>query len=467
MSTADDSTGIALGLITALLSLALYVWTALALSAVFRKSGEEAWKAWVPFLNLAVLLRLGGMSPWFLLLLVVPVLGQLVVWVVLVIACFRVNVAFGHGAGLTVVAALLFPVWASILGFGPARWLGADRAPAHGPRRSGVVDAAPDDSAYARAVTPAYTPLLDAAPRSSGFEDLGLGDSDPGAPPIPPAPTAAPVAAPAVPAPAVPAPVVAPDPAPAAPAPVASAPPPSWAAWAPEVTGEVTGAEAGAPAPISAVPVRPASAEPPLTPPMTLPSVDDAPATTRPPVTRVPAAGREDDEPWAPARSPLPDPDAPAETSAEVSAIAAGPESPRSARAAVSAQHARPALPDDPIDETIITRRRRTAWELLPPGGAPIPLTSETVILGRKPLPDRSRPKAQLVSIPDGTVSKTHALLVLRDEHWYVTDLGSTNGVLFATVMGTEVEAPVGEEMEAGERFYLGDAEIRLRRTDG
>lgn len=434
MSTADDSTGIAFGLITALLSLALYIWTALALSAVFRKSGEEAWKAWVPFLNLAVLLRLGGMSPWFLLLLIVPVVGQLAVWVVLVIACFRVNVAFGHGAGLTVVAALLFPVWASILGFGPGRWLGSDRPPAHGPRRSGVADAAADGPAYRHDVAPAYTPLLDAAPRSSGFEDLGLGDD--GDRSVPPAPAVA-------------------------------APPPSWAAWAPEVTGEVTGAEADAPAPISAVPVRPASAEPPLTPPMTLPSAGDAPATTRPPVARVPVGPEQDDEPWAPARSPLPDPGAVSETSAEVSAIAAGPESPRSARAAVSAQHARPALPDDPIDETIITRRRRTAWELLPPGGAPIPLTSETVILGRKPMPDRSRPKAQLVSIPDGTVSKTHALLVLRDDHWYVTDLGSTNGVLFATVMGTEVEAPAGEEMEAGERFYLGDAEIRLRRTDG
>ena len=42
------------------LIVALYVWTALALSAVFRKSGEQAWKAWVPILNQVVLLQLGG-----------------------------------------------------------------------------------------------------------------------------------------------------------------------------------------------------------------------------------------------------------------------------------------------------------------------------------------------------------------------------------------------------------------------
>ena len=39
--------------------------------------------------------------------------------------------------------------------------------------------------------------------------------------------------------------------------------------------------------------------------------------------------------------------------------------------------------------------------------------------------------------------------------------------VLFATLMGTEVEATPGEEIEAGERFFLGDAEVRLQRSDG
>ena len=60
-------------------------------------------------------------------------------------------------------------------------------------------------------------------------------------------------------------------------------------------------------------------------------------------------------------------------------------------------------------------------------------------------------------------MSKTHARLELRDDRWYITDLDSTNGVLFATLIGTEVEATPGVEIEAGERFLLGDAEVRLR----
>ena len=93
---------------------------------MFRKSGEESWQAWVPVLNLVVLLRLGGLSGWLLLLALVPFVGPVAVWVVVVIACHRIGGAFGFGPGMTVLAALLLPVWASVIGFGTSRWVGAE-----------------------------------------------------------------------------------------------------------------------------------------------------------------------------------------------------------------------------------------------------------------------------------------------------------------------------------------------------
>jgi hypothetical protein len=458
MNTAD-STGIALGLISFLLFVAIYVWTALALSAVFRKSGEETWKAWVPVLNLVTLLQLGGFSGWLILLVLVPIVGQLVVWALLIAACYRVNVAFGHGVGMTVLAALVFPVWASILGFGPARWLGTDlvgRGSPAGPRRTaGLLD--DDTAAYVpRVAPPVYTPsapVRPAPPLPSAFAPArAAGDGEP------PVPESAPVTERST----------------LEPAPGAG----RWGEFdlgaVSEVTSEVTGADSAAPAPISAVPLRAAASDPPVAdPPVAEPMIvvppRPAPALGAPPVTRVPPmpAPERDAEPWAPARSPI-EVDPFPETSGQVSAVVGAPDgaTPRSARASVSAQHTGAEIPEDPIDETIITRRRRTAWSLVPPSGAPVPLTSDVVLLGRKPAPDREHPGAQLVSIDDGTVSKTHARLALRDDHWYVTDLGSTNGVLFATLMGTEVEATPGEEIEAGERFFLGDAEVRLQRSD-
>ena len=114
----------ALGMMTLLalvLILAVYVWLALALGAVFRKVGDEQWKAWVPVYNVATLFRHGGFSPWLVLLTFVPVAGL----VVFALAAHRVGRGFGYGAGMTVLAVLAPPVWASIVGFGPARWLGA------------------------------------------------------------------------------------------------------------------------------------------------------------------------------------------------------------------------------------------------------------------------------------------------------------------------------------------------------
>ena len=443
MTTIDDSTAVALGSTSLLLFVVLYVWTALGLSAVFRKSGEQAWKGWVPILNQVVLLQLGGLSGWLFLLVLIPFAGPLILWALLIVACYRINVAFGHGAGLTVVAALLLPLWASILGFGPARWLGPEplarphpagvpasrdgapqRAVAAGGSESGYVPPA-SPAAYGAPVplpgapvsgwTPPPVPptapdgeaVPPAAGAAHGFEPVGFGSEAltdyPSDPPAPP--TSARSSAPVIP------------PFPPLPSAVGSS---RWGGFdlgaVSEVTGDVTGADSGASAPVSAVP-----------------GASSPEKTSR--------AG-----------------------AAVVGVADAG--TPRAARESVSAQHTRAQIPGDPVDETIITRPRRTGWSLIPPTGGHVPITADVVILGRKPDPDRSFPTAQLVSIDDGTVSKTHARLELRDEQWYVTDLGSTNGVMFATLMGTEVEATPGVELEAGERFFLGDAEVRLLRSD-
>ena len=300
MNTIDDSTALGLGMLTFLLIVVLYVWTALALSAVFRKSGEQPWKAWVPIYNQVVLLQLGGYSGWLYLLILLPFLGPLLVWALLIAACYRINVAFGHGVGMTVLAALLLPVWASILGFGPARWLGTELtgrgAPGGGPRRTTAPDV-DDTAAYVpRATPPAYTPSLPPPPPPS--------TPPPPAPPLPPAsgwtpPPAAPGRGRAIGIPSrasvngagvvrCPAPPVAGrsgfEPQPDAHA-------GRWGGFdlgaVTEVTSEVTGADSAAPAPISAVPVRPAAPEAPVGPLRSWP----LPWSPRRPSRRSPASG--------------------------------------------------------------------------------------------------------------------------------------------------------------------------------
>lgn len=500
MSTIDDSTAVALGLTTGVVLILLYVWVALALAALFRKSGEQAWKGWVPILNQIVVLQLGGLSGWLALLLLVPGVGALAFAVCVLIACHSLNKAFGYGGGMTVLAAFLFPVWASVLGFGPARWIGRG---ASGPRRSTAIDptgpasaeidvASPGVAAESRVLPP--PPTMPAAHAAAVAAASAPAPADaapapavasPAAATAPAAPaTASVAAADAAPSP-IPAPAYAADEAREEEAAAADVPAVDDVEWsAPpaaslELTDEVTGAAPGAPTPISAIPrsavtagadvplfAPPAADEAADTAPADAPSVDATPvaatpadAIFAPPAT---AGG------WTPSRSPAPDPEASDEASAEVSAIAGAPDAggPRSARTSVSALYTRAEIPEDPLDETIVARRRRSRWTLSPVGGQPVPLTSEVVIIGRRPAPDAAYPAAQLVAVHDGTVSKTHARMVLRDDRWFITDLGSTNGVLFPTVLGTDVEATPGEETEAGERFLLGDAEMRLARVD-
>lgn len=171
-------------------------------------------------------------------------------------------------------------------------------------------------------------------------------------------------------------------------------------------------------------------------------------------------------DPWQPAQRR--ETDAAFDMSAEVSAVAGAPDAgaPRSALSSISAQHATAGVPDDGehFDATEIAVRHRPTWSLVTPTGSEVPLTSNVVILGRKPASERNDANAQLVPVPDGTrtVSKTHARLEQRDGTWFVTDLGSTNGVVLIGPGGDEHEAAANVPVAITERFLLGDAELRI-----
>lgn len=491
--TIDTSLLTLIGLLSGVIGIALYVWTALALSALFRKIGEESWKGWVPFLNQATVLKWGGFSPWLILLLLVPGLGAVAVLVLTIVSAHRINPGFGYGTGMTVLAAFLFVVWASILGFGPASWRGArpaTAAPPVPPPSGGIGGAS-------SMPVPPRPPLPGTAGPSAAFAAPQAAGSPFGAaPPVPPAPAASGGASPdggafSAPTSGVPdawgppgraasddqsvetdawsaeiddVSAVSPSPYPpssASSAPRPFSPPPPADSRTPSPSGHGAGSSDVVDGLISFVPgARPATQPAPEAPLAAQPPAVPAPAqpSVTAPLPAAPAAPVSDDH------------DAFPEMSGEVSAVVGSPVagSPLSARSSVSAQHRGPDAEDadaDDVDQTVMVRRKTVAWRLIPATGDAIALTSETVVLGRRPAADPAFPLAQLVSVEDQarTVSKTHARLELRGDRWAITDLGSTNGVLLRTLMGEEMEVAPGTELEAGERFYLGDEEFHLQ----
>ncbi|MEZ5111616.1 MAG: DUF5684 domain-containing protein [Microbacteriaceae bacterium] len=447
--------------VSAALTAILYVWTAWSLSALFAKAGQARWQAWVPVLNLIVLLRLGGISAWFVLVALVPGLGQIALLVVWIMAAHRIGRAFGFGTGMTVLAALVPPVWSSVLGWGSARWLGEPAQDEPGPLRVGrTAPAGPAPTPRPEAATQPDAAGSEAAPSAVIPVALAAPARIPPAP-IPPAPI------PPVRVPTAPIPRASMPPAPAA-VPVPPAPGVPLAA-APRAGAGAPPADASAsPAPISSVPgVAAAAPSAPSWAPPTAPTAP-APALAAPaaPFAASPRPGHAE---RAPDDAAEPEPEFDLDGGLEVSAIAGAPTlgEPRSARSAVSAQHSFDEIPDEDVfDVTVMAARRRSTWSLVPPLGEAVLVTADVVIIGRRPGFDADFASAQLVPVADETrtVSKTHARLERRGEEWVVIDLNSTNGVILIDDGGDEIDATPGVPERLTERFLLGDAPLRMRR---
>lgn len=127
------------GLFMLLFALAAYVVNSIFLAKVFKKAGEEGWKAWVPVYNVWVLLELGEQPGWISLLLLpvfIPFIGALVALVPAVysaIAAYKIGLRFGK-EGVFVLLYIFLPlVWVIWLAVdSKAIWKGSTQLTAQG-----------------------------------------------------------------------------------------------------------------------------------------------------------------------------------------------------------------------------------------------------------------------------------------------------------------------------------------------
>ena len=97
-----------------------YVLTGISLSALFRKTGVEQWKAWVPVYSTHEWLRLGGQNGnWaWLSLIGLGIVPSIFVY----IGMHATGKAFRKDTGFLILGILLPIVWVCILGFGKDRY---------------------------------------------------------------------------------------------------------------------------------------------------------------------------------------------------------------------------------------------------------------------------------------------------------------------------------------------------------
>jgi Family of unknown function (DUF5684) len=87
---------------------------------MFTKAGHAGWKCLVPIYGAIVFQRIVGRPGWWALLLFIPVVNI----VFSLIECFDLARVFGKGAGYALGLIFLGPIFALLLAFGPASYVG-------------------------------------------------------------------------------------------------------------------------------------------------------------------------------------------------------------------------------------------------------------------------------------------------------------------------------------------------------
>lgn len=74
-----------------LVAIGIYVFTALSWQTISRKQGYKyPWFAWIPFLNLAMVLQLGRFHWAWIFLVLIPFLGWAAIFILSIIAIWRI-----------------------------------------------------------------------------------------------------------------------------------------------------------------------------------------------------------------------------------------------------------------------------------------------------------------------------------------------------------------------------------------
>jgi hypothetical protein len=118
-ATSDDGNGS----IWAGIAIGSLIWSVLVIVGwwkIFEKAGEAGWKAIIPIYNIYVLLRIVGRPGWMLIGLLIPFVNI----IFLIILMGDLAKSFGRGFGFVLGLIFLNPLFALILGFGSASYVG-------------------------------------------------------------------------------------------------------------------------------------------------------------------------------------------------------------------------------------------------------------------------------------------------------------------------------------------------------
>lgn len=75
----------------------IFIYRTLLRCVIYKKAGKPAWAPFVPIYRNVVMLKICGISPWVLLLLLVPVIGWIILWIISISSKFLLAESFDRG----------------------------------------------------------------------------------------------------------------------------------------------------------------------------------------------------------------------------------------------------------------------------------------------------------------------------------------------------------------------------------
>jgi hypothetical protein len=103
-----------------LIMLAIIIFLIASMWKIFTKAGEPGWACIIPIYNTIVLLKIAGRPWWWLLLMLIPLVGLIIAIIVYIDLAKSFGKGVGTGLGLIFLPFVFFPM----LGFGSASYQG-------------------------------------------------------------------------------------------------------------------------------------------------------------------------------------------------------------------------------------------------------------------------------------------------------------------------------------------------------
>ena len=103
--------------ISLIICVIIFVYEIIVRWIIYKKAGKHGWAAIVPIYRQITMYKISGLSPWLILLILIPIIGAFIIAIIEIIQKFKLSKKFGKGILFGFGLLFLQPIFESIIAF--------------------------------------------------------------------------------------------------------------------------------------------------------------------------------------------------------------------------------------------------------------------------------------------------------------------------------------------------------------